>query len=110
MHLPYEPVLPIDSLLLVTGVNGFLGSHVVNQFLRYGYRVRGTVRNLRKDICIQELFDEEYGPGRFELVQVEQLSAPGALDAHLVGEQIGCQWHEANHSERLQLTFEKIKA
>ena len=89
MHFPYEPVLPPDSLILITGVNGFLGSHIANQFLLGGYRVKGTVRNLKKNTSLQELFDERYGQGRFELVEVEDLSAPGSFDPHLRGENIG---------------------
>jgi len=89
MHFPYEPVLPTDSLILITGVNGFLGSHIANQFLLAGYRVKGTVRNLKKSTSLQELFNERYGQGGFELVEVEDLSVPGSFDPHLQGEDIG---------------------
>lgn len=34
-----------DVTVLVTGISGFLGSHVAASLLRSGYRVRGTVRN-----------------------------------------------------------------
>jgi uncharacterized protein YbjT (DUF2867 family) len=33
------------SLILVTGVNGLLGSHVADQLLHAGYKVRGSVRD-----------------------------------------------------------------
>ncbi|KAG9511362.1 putative oxidoreductase [Fragariocoptes setiger] len=33
------------ELVLVTGVSGYLGSHVAQQLLAHGYRVRGTVRS-----------------------------------------------------------------
>ncbi|KAI0761206.1 NAD-P-binding protein [Trametes elegans] len=33
------------QLILVTGINGFLGSHIVDQLVKDGYRVRGTVRS-----------------------------------------------------------------
>mmetsp|Transcript_51672 Transcript_51672/g.82097 ORF Transcript_51672/g.82097 Transcript_51672/m.82097 type:complete len:379 (-) Transcript_51672:347-1483(-) len=35
----------IAPVVCVTGANGFLGSHIVEQLLLAGYRVRGTVRN-----------------------------------------------------------------
>ncbi|ORY35993.1 NAD(P)-binding protein [Rhizoclosmatium globosum] len=33
------------SLVLVTGASGYIGNHIVTQFLSKGYRVRGTVRD-----------------------------------------------------------------
>jgi len=35
------------GLVLVTGVSGFLGSHVVDVLVKEGYRVRGTVRSAK---------------------------------------------------------------
>ncbi len=35
-----------DKLVLVTGATGYIGGHVVREFLENGYRVRGTVRDL----------------------------------------------------------------
>lgn len=34
-----------QELVLVTGASGFLGTHIVHQLLRVGYKVRGTVRD-----------------------------------------------------------------
>jgi dihydroflavonol-4-reductase len=36
------------SLVCVTGSNGHVGSHVVNELLNHGYRVRATVRSLKQ--------------------------------------------------------------
>ena len=38
----------MSDLILVTGLSGFIGSHVAAQLLAKGYRVRGTVRNKAK--------------------------------------------------------------
>lgn len=40
--------LPRGSLILVTGVSGYIGAHVANEALRAGYRVRGTARTEKK--------------------------------------------------------------
>lgn len=34
--------------VLVTGASGFIASHVINELLRKGYNVVGTVRSLDK--------------------------------------------------------------
>ncbi|TCD60318.1 hypothetical protein EIP91_010356 [Steccherinum ochraceum] len=38
-------ILASNVLVLVTGASGYLGSHVVDQLVRSGHRVRGTVRS-----------------------------------------------------------------
>ncbi|KAK7429433.1 hypothetical protein QQZ08_004025 [Neonectria magnoliae] len=38
--------IPLGSWVLVTGANGYSGSHVVIELLKQGFNVRGTVRNL----------------------------------------------------------------
>ncbi|KAJ8489631.1 hypothetical protein ONZ51_g2814 [Trametes cubensis] len=37
--------------VLVTGVNGYLGAHIVDQLVKTGYRVRGTVRSGKLDLA-----------------------------------------------------------
>ncbi|OBT87729.1 hypothetical protein VE02_04067 [Pseudogymnoascus sp. 03VT05] len=59
-------VIPKGSLVLVTGANGLMGSHVAKQFLEYGYK-------------------KDYGKDRFELVQVDDLTAKGAFDEAVKG-------------------------
>jgi nucleoside-diphosphate-sugar epimerase len=80
-----DPALPAGSLVLVTGVNGFIGSHVVNELLLNGYRVRGTVRDVSKASWVQPLYDSLHGDGKFELVEVKDLTAEGAYDEVLNG-------------------------
>ncbi|RSL66561.1 hypothetical protein CEP54_003649 [Fusarium duplospermum] len=74
-----DRAVPRDSLVLVTGANGLLGSHISDQFLHYGYRVRGTVRNIEKNAWLVKHFEEKYGVGRFELVQVADMAAEKAF-------------------------------
>lgn len=79
-------VLPKGSLILVTGANGYVASHVVDQFLRLGYKVRGTVRDSQKNEWVGEYFHERYGTQSFELVEVKDLTDPEALKKTLQGE------------------------
>ncbi|KAM5520811.1 aldehyde reductase [Fusarium oxysporum f. sp. phaseoli] len=74
-----NPSIPKGSLVLVTGVNGLLGSHVAKQFLEYGYKVRGTVRDVEKNSWLTAAFDKQYGQGNFELVAVADLTDEKAL-------------------------------
>jgi hypothetical protein len=80
-----EVALPLGSTILVTGVNGYVGSHVADRLLDSGYKVRGTVRDMQKHGWLVELFNKRYGQGRFELMQVEDMARPSAFDSALEG-------------------------
>ncbi|KAL0253257.1 hypothetical protein SLS55_010229 [Diplodia seriata] len=80
-----NPAIQPGSTVLVTGVNGFIGSHVADQFLRAGYCVRGTARDTAKVSWIAELFTETYGAGRFELFCVPDIAAGGAFNEAVKG-------------------------
>ncbi|KAF9640920.1 putative sugar transporter protein [Lasiodiplodia theobromae] len=101
-------ILPPDSLILVTGANGLIASHIIVQLLRAGFRVRGTVRSFTKSAWLLPLFNgPSFSPSsssssspsspsgstspspspsststlpRFELVAVPDMAAPGAFD------------------------------
>lgn len=77
--------IPKDSLVLVTGINGYLGSHITDQFLQAGYRVRGTTRDLKKVEALKEFWEKKYGSGRLELVVVKDMSHEGAFDEAVKG-------------------------
>ena len=80
-----EPVIPPNSLILVTGANGFIGSHVCDQFLKAGYRVRGTARDASKAQWLHELFDSKYGKDRFESAVIKEMASDGAFDSACKG-------------------------
>ncbi|GAA6004869.1 hypothetical protein JCM11491_002261 [Sporobolomyces phaffii] len=103
MSLVDNAALPEGSLVLVTGANGMLhcstfalsvrrltestgyvASHVVEQLLLAGYRVRGTTRSLAKIELLKERWDERY-PDQFEVAQVEDIVAKGAFDEAIKG-------------------------
>ncbi|KAK5658950.1 hypothetical protein OQA88_1768 [Cercophora sp. LCS_1] len=75
------PYLPPNSLILVTGANGLLASHVTHALLTHGYRVLGTVRTPQP--WLANHFTTLHGPNRFSLVQVPDLSSPTAWDGIL---------------------------
>lgn len=77
--------IPKGSTVLVTGVNGYIASHLADQLLSAGFNVRGTVRNASRTQWIRDLFDEKYGPGRFETVVVPKVDAEGAWDEAVKG-------------------------
>ncbi|ORY63202.1 uncharacterized protein BCR38DRAFT_516239 [Pseudomassariella vexata] len=80
-----EPALHEGSTVLVTGANGFLGSHIADQFLHYGFKVRGTVRDVNKNVWLADIFREKYGEGRFELWEIPDMAAQGFLDEAVKG-------------------------
>jgi len=80
-----KPALPPDSLVLVTGANGFIAAHICDQLLLAGYRVRGTVRNIERNAWLLSLFSSRYGPNRFSQVEVVDVGKSGALDEAVRG-------------------------
>lgn len=90
-----NPAIPPGSLVLVTGVNGLIGSHVADQFLAAGYNVRGTVRNKQMHNWMTSFFDTRYTPERFELVEVKDFTLPGCFDSAMKG--VVAVAHTASH-------------
>ncbi|KAI9170597.1 Aldehyde reductase 2 [Paramyrothecium foliicola] len=72
--------IPPGSIVLVTGMSGLVGSHVTDQLLHGGYRVRGTVRTMSKAERLIKLWETKYGKGRIEVVIVEDMTKPGVFD------------------------------
>jgi dihydroflavonol-4-reductase len=66
--------------VLVTGASGFIASHIVEQLLAKGHRVRGTVRSLKKEKELASLRGLPGAAERLELVEAELL-VDGAFDA-----------------------------
>jgi dihydroflavonol-4-reductase len=70
--------------VLVTGATGFIASQIVEQLLARSYRVRGTVRSLKKERDIAAIRALPGAAERLELVEAD-LNAAGAFDAAAAG-------------------------
>jgi uncharacterized protein YbjT (DUF2867 family) len=72
--------------VVITGITGFLGSHVCDYFLKDGgYTVRGTVRdknNEKKIAPVRNAFGDNFS--KLELVEADLLK-PETLDAAIAG-------------------------
>jgi nucleoside-diphosphate-sugar epimerase len=80
-----DRAIPTGSLVVVSGANGFIASHVVDQLLLAGYRVRATVRSLHRGGWIDEYFTKKYGSGKIEVVEVPDMGSSGAFDSVVAG-------------------------
>ena len=72
------------SPVAVTGAAGFIASRIVEQLLARGYRVRGTVRSLRKEKDFAHLRALPGAPERLELVEADLLQ-PSTFSAAVAG-------------------------
>ncbi|KAJ4377878.1 hypothetical protein N0V83_000708 [Neocucurbitaria cava] len=78
-------VIQPGATVFVTGVNGLIGSHVVDQLLKRRYNVRGAVRDVEKNKWLAEFFDEKYEAVKFDLVEVPDMTVEGCYDDVLEG-------------------------
>ncbi|KAJ9604790.1 hypothetical protein H2200_010905 [Cladophialophora chaetospira] len=72
-----------NDIVLVTGANGYIATHIVDVLLTEGYRVRGTVRGEKP--WLNKLFDDRHGKGRFESISVPSLDGEGVYDEAIKG-------------------------
>ncbi|WVQ81866.1 hypothetical protein IAT38_003993 [Cryptococcus sp. DSM 104549] len=76
------PAITKGDLILVTGPSGFIASHTAREFLKEGFRVRGTVRSAEKGEYLKKLFASE---GEFEYVIVDDITKDGVFDEAVKG-------------------------
>lgn len=71
--------IPVGSWILVTGINGYVGSHVADQLLKRGYRVRGTARSVEKLEAVLKSLRARTPDAVVEGVVIEDMQAEGAF-------------------------------
>jgi uncharacterized protein YbjT (DUF2867 family) len=76
--------LPVGSLVLVTGVSGFVGSHVALELLKSGYKVRGTSRSPDKANFLKEHAFKDY-KDKFDCMTIPNIEVMGAFDEAVKG-------------------------
>ena len=67
--------------ILVTGISGFLGSHIAAEGLRRGYQIRGSIRDKSKKQQVEELFHKQGFEKVPELAEADLLKEDGWSDA-----------------------------
>lgn len=81
-----EAAIPKGATILITGVSGYVGSHVADQTLAAGYRVRGLVRDKQRSQWLCEVFGAKYGQDHIELAEVPSyVEYTKALDSAVEG-------------------------
>ncbi|KAE9389453.1 hypothetical protein BT96DRAFT_926544 [Gymnopus androsaceus JB14] len=68
-----------QHLILVTGVSGFLASHVTVELLRKGFRVRGTARRARLESLRASKLVQMYP--NLEFAQLDDIASSDLTEA-----------------------------
>ncbi|KDN63367.1 putative NAD dependent epimerase/dehydratase [Colletotrichum sublineola] len=77
--------IPMGATVLVTGANGFIGSHVCNELLQLGFNVRGSVRDVERCMCLPKALESQNPKGKFMLVSLPDMEKEGAFDSLVEG-------------------------
>lgn len=75
------PTLPPNSLIVVTGITGYVASHVGLTALKAGLRVRGTVRSLSKAEELKAAFSKQGADvSKLEFVTIDDLTSQAQME------------------------------
>ncbi|KAK1972615.1 NAD dependent epimerase/dehydratase [Colletotrichum sublineola] len=77
--------IPMGATVLVTGANGFIGSHVCNELLQLGFNVRGSVRDVERCMWLPKALESQNPKGKFMLVSLPDMEKEGAFDSLVEG-------------------------
>lgn len=82
-YLNPQPPIKMSPTILVTGASGFIAAHVVNELLKRGYNVRGTVRS--ENAAATSLKIHETYRAQLSFTIVPDIAAPGAFNEAVQG-------------------------
>jgi nucleoside-diphosphate-sugar epimerase len=68
-------------LVVLTGVNGYVGAAVLRQLLQSNYRVRGIARSLQKTEYLKNKYPDATASGDLTFQAVADIQAPHAMDS-----------------------------
>ncbi|KAF6800137.1 NAD-dependent epimerase dehydratase [Colletotrichum musicola] len=74
-----------DHTILVTGANGYIGTHVVGLALERGYNVRATARSESSIANLRSLFLDAASLGRLSFAIVQDITEAGSYKDALAG-------------------------
>ncbi|KJZ72452.1 hypothetical protein HIM_08121 [Hirsutella minnesotensis 3608] len=77
--------IPKDSVVLVTGATGYIGSWIAHEFVKQGYRVRAAARNQEKATLLKSVLEKQYGSNRVEIALISDMTDPHAYDEAIKG-------------------------
>ncbi|KAG8989284.1 methylglyoxal reductase (NADPH-dependent) gre2 [Tulasnella sp. 427] len=84
------------TLVLVSGVNGFVAVEVLMSLLKRGYDVVGTVRSESKTAYLREKFNDAVANGQLKFAIVPDITAGGAFDEVLKQNRFGYVLHTSS--------------
>ncbi|KAG8892226.1 methylglyoxal reductase (NADPH-dependent) gre2, partial [Tulasnella sp. 408] len=68
------------TLVLVSGINGFVAVEVLVSLLKRGYDVVGTIRSESKTAFLRNKFKDAVDSGKLKFAIVPDITVPGAFD------------------------------
>jgi nucleoside-diphosphate-sugar epimerase len=74
-----------DATVLVTGASGYIGAWCVIGLLRRGYRVRATIRDLKRESAVRAMIASEIDPGDRLSFAAAELTKDAGWDAAAQG-------------------------
>ena len=73
------------DVVLVTGVSGYIGSHVAEELIAAGYKVRGTSRTSAKAQWLVDYLSKKFGADKIEIAEVPDMIKADAYDTAVMG-------------------------